>query len=182
VRPALNFVSLCLIALFTFCRRKPEIDFCKENIIIEIENDHAKVTGNYYFENTTSIRKQVKFYYPFPVDSNHSYPDIILIDYPFEKDSSGIYFTMSIDKYKTDSFKIIYDQRLKKNRFCYITTTTRRWKRPIKEANFVIIMPDSLVIKTNYKMTDKKKMGNKYRYYIKRRIFYPKNDLIVEWR
>jgi len=170
---------VCIFILF--CERGPEIDFFKEDIKIEIEDNRAKVSGIYFFKNFTKNRKRVKFYYPFSVDSNHSYPETILLDYLYEKDSAGIYFTMRLNPQKIDSFKITYEQRLRHRNFRYITTTTRKWQRPIKEANFTIIMPEGLSAKINYSVFKDRKIGDRHYYYIYKRNFYPEEDLKIQW-
>lgn len=163
------------------CQKNPPIDFYKEDITIEIDNRQANVAGRYFFKNLTSVRKRVKFYYPFPVDSIHSYPDTILLDYPYEKDSAGIYFTMTIDANKCDSLKIIYEQKLHKNKFRYITTTTRKWEKPIKEAKFTIIVSEDVSPKINYHIAKEEVVNGEHYYIISISHFYPKEDLMIAW-
>ncbi len=167
--------------LFCLCKRAPPIDFFKEEVTIEITNGKARVTGIYFFENLTEIGKRVKFYYPFPVDSNHHYPDTISLSYPYERDSAGVFFTLSLRPKSVDSFRITYEQQIAESYFRYITTTTRVWKRPIKEANFTIVAPDTLVISMNYAFSTSKQMdGNRF-YFIQIGDFFPEEDLIIRW-
>ncbi len=167
--------------MLSSCERRPPIQFTKEDISIEVKNDTVSVTGIYFFENTTHIRKRITFYYPFPVDSNHTYPDTIILAYPYEKDSTGILFTMSINAMATHSFEITYVQHVRHHHFTYITTTTKRWNRPIREACFTIGFPESLHVNCNYAPYKTEKIDNKNYIYILKEDFYPEEDLRVEW-
>jgi hypothetical protein len=168
-------VGLCV------CRQAPPIDFFKENVTIEVLNGRVKVTGSYIFRNLTDIGKRVKFYYPFPVDSNHHFPDTISIDRPYEKDSTGISFWLSLKPNGVDSFEITYEQLIDRPFFRYITTTTKVWKRPIKEANFTIVAPETLAVSANYAFSEPVKIGENLHYFIPISNFLPEEDLIVRW-
>ncbi len=175
-----SIILTCFLFLFS-CQKGIPIEFFREDITIEVQNSKVRVTGIYFFKNLTVNRKRVTFYYPFPVDSNHLYPDKIEIIHPYEKDSTGIFFTLLLDAMKSDSFKIAYEQQVHHNRFKYITTTTKEWQRSIKEAYFTIIMPDSLSAKINYEPYESVKIDSKDYFYILQKDFYPDEDLIIEW-
>jgi hypothetical protein len=171
----LYVVFLCL------CHQAPPIDFFKEDVTIEMLDGRIRVTGTYFFENLTQIGKRVKFYYPFPVDSNHHYPDTITLSYPYEKDSAGVFFSLSLRPNSVDSFKITYEQQIEETFFRYVTITTKVWKRPIKEAEFTIIAPESLVIKANYPFSEVTNIDGYRHYSIPILDFFPEEDLIIHW-
>jgi hypothetical protein len=159
----------------------PPIDFFKEDVTIGVLDARVEVAGVYYFRNLTNVGKRIKFYYPFPVDSNHHFPDSISLGDPYEKDSAGIYFWLSIGPYSIDSFSITYEQKIREPFFMYITTTTKKWKRSIKEANFTIVAPETLAINTNYAFS-KATASDGYRHYsILMKGFFPEEDLIISW-
>ena len=168
-------VFLCL------CQQAPPIDFVREDVTIEVMGGRVKVTGVYFFVNLTDIGKRVKFFYPFPVDSNHYFPDTIAIGRPFERDSAGVYFWLSLRPNSTDSFKIMYEQRIAKPFFRYITTTTKKWERPIKEADFTIVAPETLAISVNYAFSEPRKVGENLHYYVPIENFFPDKDLLISW-
>ncbi len=169
------------IVLFSACQKEPPIDFFKEDVTVEILGGRARVTGVYYFENLTQIGKRIKFYYPFPVDSNHYFPESISIDREFETDSAGIYFSLSLPPSGIDSFKIIYEQRVRDRFFRYITTTTKAWRRPIKDANFTITAAERLNISTNYMFPEAKIVDEYRKWTIRIANFFPEEDLIISW-
>jgi len=176
------FVFAILIAVISCSKSQPpQIDFFKENVVIDILKDRVNVTGIYYMKNLTNIDKRVTFYYPFPVDSLHAYPDIILIDYPFDKDTAGIYFDLSIPARQADSFKVLYQQKLTKRQCRYITLTTRQWQRPIKFASFTVIAPEFLKLNINYPVSGKETINDTVFYYIRLKNFFPGADLKIKW-
>jgi hypothetical protein len=157
------------------------IDFYKEQVNIEVSADQARVTGEYFFKNLTGEAKKIIFYYPFPVDSVQLYPSPILLDFPFTKDTTGLEFVLSIGSKAEERFKITYVQSLKVRRFRYITTTTREWRRAIKEAKFIVTAPRDLHLKINYPVAKTIERGNNNIYTIIRKQFYPDTDLVITW-
>jgi len=178
-----QYVIFSLALIFFSCRQQPglPIDFFKEDLTIELDSGQAKVTGIYYFKNLTRERKRVILFYPFLADTFHLYPNAILLDLPFRKDSSGIYFELAIGSRKKEQFKISYTQKLKRTFFRYITTTTKQWQRPIKQAAFTVITPERFNIKTSYPVTEKNISRGKCYYHIKIDKFYPDKDLLINW-
>ncbi len=170
-----------VLIFFLCCVRKVPIEFYQEKIYIEIDSTSASVTGEYFFKNNTDVRKILKFFYPFPVDTNHNFPDIIILNFPYEKDTNGIHFSMLVKPGKENSFKIGYRQRLNKRYFRYITITTRRWKKPIDNAEFFILARKDFNLHINYRINKTELRNNMICYIILRKRFYPKQDLIIEW-
>ena len=173
--------SLLIPCIILCCQKQPPIDFFKENIVIEIKDNGATVTGQYFFKNLTDQDKRVTFYYPFPVDSNHVYPDTIMLDFPYTKDTAGIYFDMPMKAQSICSLEISYYQKTRLNQFTYITTTTHQWKKPIKQALFKIIAPASLQVRFNYSPYTHKKVNDKNIFTVKKTDFFPENDLDIKW-
>lgn len=165
------------------CARSPksEIDFYAENVIIDLRGNRVHVTGKYFFQNRSPLDKKVTMYYPFPVDSVHSYPDVILLDRFFQKGPGGIYFDISIRAQAVDSFKILYQQGLNSRQCRYITSTTRRWRRPLKSAAFTVVAPVEKKIVMNYPVTGAEVVDDTAFYYIRLKNFYPHDDLKVRW-
>jgi hypothetical protein len=88
---------------------------------------------------------------------------------------------MAIYPKKIASFTIVYTQKLKKDQFRYITTTTRRWRRPISEARFSVILSEDILPRFNYNVVREKVVDNRHYYIIEYKKFYPEEDLIIEW-
>lgn len=82
---------------------------------------------------------------------------------------------------KDNSFRITYQQKLKKRQFRYITTTTRNWKRPIKNAEFIIVANKNAKLKTNYQINKMEFYRDKQYCRIIKKKFFPEEDLLIEW-
>ena len=173
--------SLLIPCIILCCQKQLPIDFFEENVVIEISGSGVEVTGQYFFKNLTDQDKRVTFHYPFPVDENHQYPESIILDHPYTKDTAGIYFDMPIKAQRIDSFKISYYQRTRTHQFTYITTTTKQWNRPIKNARFTIIVPASLQVRFSYSPYTHKKVNDKNVFTVKKTDFFPENDLDIKW-
>ncbi len=180
----MDFMERKFYIIFIFllcCVRKDPIDFYQERITIEIDSASALVQGEYFFANNTDDRKIIKLFYPFPVDSIHYFPDIIMLDYPYERDTNGIHFSIRVKPGRENSFKIGYRQKLNKRYFRYITTTTKKWGKPINRAEFVILAKKDLNLQINYKITDSQLKEDMMCYIILKKQFYPAKDLIIKW-
>lgn len=178
-----KILALAILAATISCKRPPgnPIDFYKENVVIDILKDRVSVVGIYYMKNLTKVDKKVKFFYPFAVDSFQAYPDLILIDYPFDKDKEGIYFDMSFPARRVDSFKVLFQQKSSGRQYRYITLTTRQWQRPIQDAAFTVVAPGFLKLKINYPVVGKETINDTVFYYIRMKKFYPGADLEIKW-
>uniref|UniRef100_A0A7C4X8U7 Uncharacterized protein n=1 Tax=candidate division WOR-3 bacterium TaxID=2052148 RepID=A0A7C4X8U7_UNCW3 len=88
---------------------------------------------------------------------------------------------MRIGTKTIDSFTIFYKQKLRKNQFQYITTTTRKWQKPIDVARFKIILSESISPHFNYSVARVVTGGGKNCYIIEYKNFYPDTDLIIRW-
>lgn len=172
-------VIIIAFLIMISCSSTPELDFFAEDVTIAIQNNAALVTGIYYFKNITSDRLRVTFYYPFPVDRHHYFPESIWCFTKYHTDTTGIMFTKVFLPAIVDSFVISYKQRFSGRYFRYITTTTAHWKKPIKHARFTIITPDNAPYDVNYKTLADTIIGGERRRTILCENFYPEYDLMI---
>jgi len=164
--------------------------FEKEVIEIDILEDQCVTTGSYYFKNHSEqpILNRVLFY-PFPVDSNISYPDSIVVFNPHNKQVSysktynGIFFKINITSMSTECYTVKFYQQTSNKKYEYILSTTQFWKQPLSSADFIITLPNNLSIECislHYNRIVESKKNKKY--FIHRKNFYPTENLIIEWR
>ena len=162
--------------------------FEKEVIEIDILEDQCVTTGSYYFKNHSEQPINRVLFYPFPVDSNISYPDSIVVfnpqnkEVPFSKTNNGIFFKINITSGSTECYIVKFYQQTSNKKYEYILSTTQFWKRPLASADFVITIPNILsleYISLHYNRIEELKEGKKY--FIHRNNFYPTENLIMEW-
>ncbi|MEO0083596.1 MAG: DUF4424 family protein [candidate division WOR-3 bacterium] len=176
---------LLVFFIFLCCRIKSaeKIKFIGEDIRIFIDSNVVSVFGSYFFRNDSNQEVLAKIFYPFPIDQYHCYPESIFVEeFVYLKNDSGIDLIMRFKAIGIDTLKIFYRQKLKRNQARYILTTTKNWKIPLQRANFIIDMPDNLKrIKFSYRPDSVHYQGMRKSYYITKKDFMPKQDLIIRW-
>jgi hypothetical protein len=151
---------------------------------MSIDSGRVAVSGTYYFKNLTNQTKTAKIFYPFPIDEYHYYPDLILVSgFDYTKTDSGISFIMKFKPLSLESLAVFYEQRLTNTQARYILTTTQRWQNPLVKARFIINVPENFTaIQLAYPPDSSIKKDNRIYYYIMKKNFMPKKDLIVTWQ
>jgi hypothetical protein len=171
----------------TSCRKPGPtgpVHFAREEIAMDVRPGTLEVRGMYHF--TCSAREPLvaSMFYPFPLDSNHPYPDSVEIrQHGFQKQDSGVSFRMHFKPGAEDSFFAYYRQPLRANSATYIVTTTRKWQRPIDLAQFRVTVPASFKdVKLTFKADSVAKSDSTVTYHFARKRFFPDRDVTVTWR
>lgn len=160
---------------------------------MDVRPGTLEVRGMYHFQCSAKQPLVASLFYPFPLDSNHLYPDSIEIgQHGFQRQDSGVSFRMRFRPGAEDSFFAYYRQPLKLNSATYIVTTTRKWKRPIDLARFRVTVPAgfkdvSLTFKPDSVVRCPTgavgaESDTTVSYFFTRRKFFPDRDVIVTWR
>lgn len=177
---------LCILLFSGLCKKEKKsspIEFSKEKVKITLDTQGVFVEGIYWFKNPSSRPVKFQVYYPFPVDSSHLYPDFIQVgDFPFVKSDSGVYFTMELEPNQEVPFEVRYRQKIKESSVRYILTTLQKWGKPIKRADFIVILPkDFKKVKFSYSPDSMSEEGKKRYYFITKQDFMADRDLWVRW-
>jgi len=184
----IRFWWLPLITFFVFpgCRRQEPypIRFFREEVKIVIDSFRVTVAGTYHFKNLTNQSKTAKVCYPFPIDEFHFYPDLILTsEFDYTKNDSGITLLKNFKPMAQESLSILYQQKLKDRQVRYILLTTKHWQRPLTEARFVISLPkDFKSPQFSYRPDSLRQQDQRRYYYLTKKNFFPKKDLIITWQ
>ena len=197
--------GLCLL-LLTACRKVEPVSpvhFAREEIAMDVRPGTLEVRGMYHF--TCSAREPLvaSVFYPFPLDSTHLYPESIELRTSnanrqsadsevrssalelrtFIRQDSGVAFRMRFRPEAEDSFFAYYRQPLKTNSATYIVTTTRKWKRPIDQAQFRVTVPASFEqVNLTYEPDSVARTDSTVLYFFARKRFYPDKDVTVTWK
>ncbi len=160
------------------------VRFCREEVTITIHSGFVEVEGKYHIKSRAKNRILIEFFYPFPIDPTHPFPDSIAIPgYQFTLGDSGLLFQMRFEPGKEDSFSVYYRQPIKENSCRYIVTTTRRWQEPIDLARFIIHIPLRFQdARLNYSFDSNITQDSVTTYFLNFCRFYPKKDIIINWR
>lgn len=124
------------------------LDFFRETIQITVKDSSCVLSGMYYFRNTGEAPIRRMMFYPFPVSEGFPYPDSVEVvnlsndeKTPFKKTEKGGYFPIKISSKDTTIYRIIYHQQTPSNKMEYILTTTKHWRKPFEQAEYVLKMP-----------------------------------------
>lgn len=179
-------ILLIAILIFLSCthRISNPIKFISEEIYMTIDSGKVSISATYYFRNTSNESKSALIFYPFPTDEYHYYSDSISVfGLDYTKNDSGLNFIMKFKPNAVDTLKVFYTQKLKANQARYILTTTKHWREPIREARFIIDLPESFSgIYFSYKPDSLIRTTNRVFYYLSKKNFMPKKDLIIIWQ
>ena len=178
---------LCGFLVMAACRKPvPEspVHFAREEIAMDVKPGTLEVRGMYHFQSSAKEPLVASVFYPFPLDSTHPYPDSIEItEHGFQRQDSGVAFRIRFRPEAEDSFFAYYRQPLRTNSATYIVTTTRKWKRPIDLARFLITVPASFKdVRLTFKTDSVAKSDSTVSYFFTRKRFYPDRDVTVTWR
>ena len=79
--------------------------------------------------------------------------------------------------------QISYCQQILANQIEYIVNTTKAWKKPLRRADFQLMVPDNLEItQFEYKPDDSLKIGNKLIYYWTIYDFMPAKNMMFQFK
>lgn len=159
------------------------IHFAREEIDITVRPGAVEVLGTYHFQYSGSDAVAAIISYPFPLDSNHAFPDsVCLFGRRFSLTDTSARFVMRLVPGREDSFTAWYRQPLCGTQARYIVTTTRQWRRPIDRAQFRVTVPASLPGATvNYEPDSTRRTDSTLTWFFNRLGFYPAEDVIVSW-
>lgn len=159
------------------------VDFYREGITITCHEREVEIEGIYYFRNLTGGTITMTIQYPFPVDAHHPFPhEIVVENYSFRKDSSSIYLDFSMNPREEKSIRIRYRQLHYNKSAKYILSSTQHWDYPIQQADFAVSAPQAWKTGISLEPGRKDVKEGRVIYYISRRNFSPKEDLVIRWQ
>lgn len=95
----------------------------------------------------------------------------------------GILFQIQVQPKDTVVIQVDFTQQTPYKVMEYILSTTSEWKSPLKEADYIIKLPDNLQLVNSSLGYDSTKNENKFNYfYLHKKNFMPEKNLIINWR
>ena len=165
-----------------------ELSFDSEELTFRIDENNFYVSGYYHLISSGLNVIETALYYPFPKDSVFFPADSIKIfDITNKKEIKniesklgGVIFNVEIDSSLT--LFISYKQKLKSKTAKYILTTTKYWKKSLKEVSYCLITPlDMEISYFSYKPNRNEIINNRKIYYWKKKNFMPEKDMEFEF-
>lgn len=180
-------VGLVLLPTSTPARH---IQFRSEVIDITVQADHCVITGDYFLANEGNVPAEGVLHYPFPIDAGLPFPDSVSVadqasgtPIRYGQARDGIQFPVRIAPHDSIGIRVVYTQRTPERRVRYILTTTRRWGRPLRSADFLIHIPRSLELTHISIAPDSVEHAGTWEIHrIHRSQFMPACDLDLTWK
>lgn len=183
-----RFILLFIIHFSLFTTKGQDVSFYKEIITMKIEKDYFYVSGSYYLKTVRD--RSVALVYPFPVDSLMGEVDSILVfdmteNKPIElinKRAEGIAFKADFGDKNELVILISYRQKLLGGRAEYILESAKGWKKPFEEADYQLIIPDSLKVVSFSIPPDESVISDKeIIYYWSKTNYMPSKNIVFEF-
>jgi hypothetical protein len=168
---------------------RTNLRFDAEEVTITLTPGRAAVAGRYTFVNAGAKDGDFKMMYPFPASKMAGAPENVAFTdgrgepLPCEWKDGRAYFTISAPAGATVAVNVYFEQALRGDAYVYILKSTRTWKRPIKDATFVVDAPAEMGAVTSiYPLNEKAATEGRRQYELHRTDFYPSADLELTWK
>ncbi len=166
-----------------------EAEFAGEEVTITLEPERARVAGVYRFHNPGTEPETLKVRYPFATGPEFGDPENVVVadaagtalSYGWQR--GDVEFELTVPPGGEACVSVSYEQDCYADKFTYILTSTREWRRPIDEVAFVVEAPYQLApMECPYKLEEAAAREGLVRYEFRRENFYPDVDLTLHWR
>ncbi|MCX6256932.1 MAG: hypothetical protein NTW49_03395 [Bacteroidia bacterium] len=181
------FFSVLLLSLPNVSAQ--ELSFVSESITMKIENHNFYVSGIYNFEAEKNTTKAL--IYPFPVNPLYADPDSVSFYnvtlnkeiIPNRMGASAASFNISFKNVDQLSVLCSYRQKLLGNRAEYILKSTIGWRKPLKQANYQLIVPKTYKItKFSNPPQDSVSYFSEVVYFWSKPDYMPMENMIFEFK
>ncbi|MCX7766636.1 MAG: DUF4424 family protein [Candidatus Sumerlaeia bacterium] len=165
-----------------------ELQFVEEKVELKVISYRLVVNCEYTFFNPTSQAHTYTLFFPIMNDFDSQSVRLTVISdnrhkpVKFKIKKSGILHKLPAPAKSRAQLKISYEQPLKEKRVQYITLTTRFWKKPLANAEFIVYLPaKDKLLRSTYPLELKHIDSEMQVYYSKQMNFYPKENLEIIW-
>jgi hypothetical protein len=185
--------TLAALALYFFSGYFTTVRFDRERIEVDLDKGRIHVRGLYHYTNSSALPAALTLQVPFPVDRQHPEPDWYAL---YESTADGrtlaslapsvrgsrVYFRLLFRPRESKWIRLDYEQRADSTEGCYLLTTTRAWRRPIRQADYVLhLAPDLELASSNYAVQPEPWVGKGRAYTFSKTNFYPDQDWVFSW-
>ncbi|NIT36070.1 MAG: hypothetical protein GTN49_06170 [candidate division Zixibacteria bacterium] len=164
-------------------------EFTGEEVTITLEPERARVAGVYRFHNPGEETQTLKLRYPFARGPEFGDPEnVVVVDaagtpLPYRWRRGEIEFDLAVPPRGEAYVSVSYEQDCYADKFTYILTSKREWRRPFDEAAYFVEAPYQLApVEGSYKLEEAASREGLVRYELRRDNFYPDVDLTLRWQ
>jgi len=185
--------TLAAFAVYFFSGYFTTVRFDRERINVELQKGRIQVRGLYHYTNASSLPAVLTLRVPFPVDRHHPEPDWYLL---CESTAEGaplanlapvsragqVYFRLLFRPWESKWVRLDYTQRTETTEGRYLLTTTRAWRRPIAQADYVLRLAAGVELaSSNYVVRPEPGLDEGRAYTFSKTDFCPDQDWAFSW-
>jgi hypothetical protein len=186
-------VSLAALAVYFFSGYFTTVRFDRERIEIELHKGRIQVRGLYHYTNSSPLPAVLTLQVPFPVDRHHPQPHWYalcestadghaLASLPPVSRAGQVYFRLLFRPRESKWVRLDYEQRADITEGRYLLTTTRAWRHPIGQADYILRLgPELALTSSNYGLQPEPGRGPGRVYTFSKTDFYPEQDWLFSW-
>ncbi|MFP4471885.1 MAG: hypothetical protein ACLFPE_14470 [Bacteroidales bacterium] len=151
----MRVVLIFVLLMMTVVLQAQDVEFFREDLEFRLRVDEFSVNGLYYFRNPAAHPVKQVLFYPFPDEALYGkVSEVFATQLPdsascfISRTTTGAMIRLEIPPKYEKVLRIGYTQHPPGNFAKYIITTTQNWEKPFELANYVLIVPDDLEIKS----------------------------------
>lgn len=164
-------------------------DFSSEKLTFTIHPQFVEMSGSYFFTNRTGKPVLLPIIYPFSINTRQFFPDSIVIrladgrPLKFKRGEDNIAFALPLAASGKTELVVYFRQPVSEPQFEYILTSTKSWRKPLKSADFSVIVPQSCSL-TDLSLPFEKidTTAGFYNYRLHFEEFYPDKNFKFSWQ
>ncbi len=184
--------TLACVGVYLFSGYFTTVQFDRERIEVRVAKDRIQVKGFYHYANASRLPAVLTLKIPFPVDRGHPQPEWYAL---CEADERGravaeiapvvrgndISIRLIFGPREAKWIKLEYAQPALAPNGRYLLTTTRAWRRPIDQADFVLRLPHNFSLRGSSYPVAASREGSWKTYAFSKTSFFPAQDWVFAW-
>lgn len=168
------------------------VEFFKEEITLTVSDSVATVNGVFYFRNNTDRNRPFPVLFPFYVDSVTHFPreikaytiidkDTLIVNFEPLVERGAIRMGIPMKPNAVTVWYLDYSQKIESSHARYILTSTSAWKKPLEEATYYFVVPETFNVVNAWPEPDSSGGDEIKTLWCHKTNFMPKRDMEIIW-
>ncbi len=147
-----QFLLLFILLWTGFCAA---LSFEAEELQFTLKPGSWQVDGLFYFANFEETTFSGPIFFPVPVDSLSSKPELLTLEIAedsagscklLSQGSTGFSFLLEVPELHNCTLHLVYSQQLKGNKASYMITSAKAWGNPLEYASYSLWVDPELTL------------------------------------
>lgn len=183
-----NIILIILTVIVSYCPPaiSQDLQFYREDIVFQIQEDAVITEADYYFCNVGDKDIRTILFYPFPEQTMDLVDSLVVLNLgpkeiiPYREGKSGVFFEIFVKAYGQSAYRVYFRQKENEGHFKYILNSTASWGRSLEFAGYELQMPSSFILDSLNYPPDTSFIQNDIQHFIwKKADFMPDKDFEV---